>query len=219
MINNYDIYQEQDALRDGLNTAPFIIMIGKYDQILGPRSLYSSVEIKNQDFIRNLLRDSLNTKNKFVIIDFNKFYSQICKVEIEDKKARGGKQLYAIILLRHSEYPLIPTIHFKRIEMIFHKIGSSRILSDDAEIFKKFARSINQIYFRKDEVLPMESFHHKIRSGVNTIQGFCQLVMENEENKMVKEGYSIKPYLELILDSCDDIMNAIEEHLSKSILK
>ena len=111
-----------DYFKKDLDRYPFVMILGKYDQILGPRALYSSMELKGEDFIRYLLRDALNTKNKYVILDFDQFYSQVSKIEIEDKTARGGKQLYAIILLRHMDLPLIPILHFKRIEMLFHKI-------------------------------------------------------------------------------------------------
>ncbi|MCK5319725.1 MAG: hypothetical protein KAJ55_17570, partial [Anaerolineales bacterium] len=115
---NIDPYEE---FKNALDKYPFLIIIGKYDHVLGPRALYSSIPLTNEAFIRNLLRDALNTKNQFVILDFERFYSQIYKIEIEDQTARGKKQLYAIILLRDVEYPLIPILHFKRIAMIFHK--------------------------------------------------------------------------------------------------
>jgi len=106
-----------------LEEYPFIIIIGKYDHVLGPRAIYSSISIEEeQQFVRNLLRDALNTKNKFVILDFDLFYAQIYKIEITDDKARGRKQLYTIILLRDIESPLIPIVHFRRIEMMFRKI-------------------------------------------------------------------------------------------------
>ena len=135
-----------------LDKYPFIMILGKYDQILGPRALYSSIKLEGEDFIRNLLRDALNTKNKYVILDFGKFYSQVCKIEIEDKSARGGKQLYAIILLRHVDLPIIPILHFKRIEMLFHKIGTTRILSDSREGFQEYFEIINELYINKHSV-------------------------------------------------------------------
>ncbi len=62
MLEIYDNFKEE------LNQYPFLIIIGKYDQILGPRALYSSFILKNEDFVRNLLRDALNTKNKFTAV-------------------------------------------------------------------------------------------------------------------------------------------------------
>jgi len=134
-----DIYS---TFKQALEKDPFIIIIGKYDHTLGPRALFSSILLRNEEFVRNLLRDALNTKNQFVILDFNLFYAQIYKIEIEDLSARGGKQLYAIILLRDVEYPIIPILHFKRIGMIFHKIEHNRILSDDKEAFEEFFKKI-----------------------------------------------------------------------------
>ena len=58
---------------------PFLIIIGKYDHTLGPRAIFFSFRLEHEDFVRNLLMDALNTKNKFVILDFSEFYSQICK--------------------------------------------------------------------------------------------------------------------------------------------
>ncbi|MFX1573717.1 MAG: hypothetical protein ACFFB0_13285 [Promethearchaeota archaeon] len=45
-----------------LEDYPFVIIIGKYDHTLGPRAIYTSVKVElEQQFIRNLLRDALNT--------------------------------------------------------------------------------------------------------------------------------------------------------------
>ena len=173
-----DPYQN---FKKDLDNNPFITIIGKYDHTLGPRAIFSSIHLKEEIFIKNLLKDALNTNNKYVILDFNHYYSKICKIEIEDKTARGRKQLYAIILLRDVEYPLIPIIHFKRIEMLFHKIGNDRILLDDKEAFQIFFEEINNIYIKKDELLPLESVNLQIRSGINTIQGFCELIQEEKK--------------------------------------
>ena len=150
---NEDINNSYKTFKKALEEFPFVIIIGKYDHILGPRALYSSVNLKGEDFIRNLLRDALNTKNKFVILDFNQFYSQIYKIEVRDENARGKKQLYAIILLRDVTYPLIPILHFKRIGMIFHKIGQEKILEDNQSSFDAFFKEISDIYMKKDEIL------------------------------------------------------------------
>ncbi len=205
-----------DQFKEELNAQPFIVIIGKYDHILGPRALFSSVPLKEEDFFRNLLRDALNTKNKFVNLDFNKFYSQVCKIEIEDLTARGHKQLYAIILLRHVEYPIIPILHFKRIEMLFLKLGNDKILLDKESTFRQFFNEVRDIYMRKDEVLPLESFHHEIRSGVNTIQGFCQLILEDFKKDKNFVETRLEEILNMILDSCDEIMKSIETHSQKS---
>ena len=213
MLSIYSTFMEE------LDKYPFLIIIGKYDQILGPRALFSSFRLENEEFVRNLLRDALNTKNKFVILDFSKFYSQVCKIEVEDLSARGRKQLYAIILLRHVEHPLIPIIHFKRIEMIFHKIGSDRILSDDNEAFKTFFEKIKNIYMKKDELLPLESKNLQIRSGINTIQGFCELIFEQKKEYGKLSDDNVISYVEMMLDSCNDIMNAIENGHKNSLNK
>ncbi len=202
-----------------LNQHPFLVIIGKYDQTLGPRALFSSTPLKNEGFVRNLLRDALNTKNKFVILDFNHFYSQICKIEVDDKSARGRKQLYAIILIRHVELPLIPILHFKRIEMMFHKIKTEKILLDDEQEFRSFFERIKDIYMKKDELLPLESKNLQIRSGVNTIQGFCELILEQKKlNGKISERNVIS-YVEMMLDACIDIVEAIKDSQKNSINK
>ncbi|MFW9990158.1 MAG: hypothetical protein ACFFC3_16060 [Candidatus Odinarchaeota archaeon] len=193
-----------------LEKYPFIMIIGKYDHTLGPRALFSPFPLKNEEFVKNLLRDALNTKNQFVILDFNSFYAQIYKIEIEDLSARGGKQLYAIILLRDADYPIIPILHFKKIAMIFHKINHKKILSDDINVFEKFFNEINKIYMQKHEILPLESINMQIRSGINTIQGFGELIIDQNVNgKMSK--HEIVNYINMILDSCNDIMEALEK--------
>ena len=198
-----------ENFKKGLEIYPFIIIIGKYDQILGPRALSSSFPVKNEDFIHNLLRDALNTNNKYVNLDYNEFYAQINKVKIEDLNARGGKQLYAIILLRHSQYPLITSYHFHRIEMLFHNIGDINILKDDDTLFKDFFKKINEIYIKKEEILPIESLNLKIRSGITTIQGFCELILEGKKNNNLPEQTE-NFYVELILKSCKEMTDALE---------
>lgn len=208
---NLDIYS---TLKHNLEKYPFIMIIGKYDHTLGPRALFSPIPLKNEEFVKNLLRDALNTKSQFVILDFNNFYAQIYKIEIEDLSARGGKQLYAIILLRDVSYPIIPILHFKKIGMIFHKIERNKILSDDKNEFENFFKEINKIYVQKDEILPLESINMQIRSGINTIQGFGELIIDQNMNRKISRP-EIMNYINMILDSCNDIMKALEEQFPK----
>ena len=197
---------------------PFIIIIGKYDHTLGPRAIYSSVNLEmEQSFIRNLLRDALNTKSKFVILNFNYFYSQIYKIEVEDISARGKKQLYSIILLRDIEYPLIPVIHFRKIEMMFRKIGEDKILSDNTDIFESFFKELSEIYIKKSEILPLEKFNLQIRSGINTIQGFCDLIIEDKKENKNLSDENIISFIELMVDSCKDIIISLEKYLKNSL--
>ena len=213
--NNINLY---NSFKETLEKFPFIFIIGKYDHILGPLSVYSSVRLEeNQYFIRNLLRDALNTKNKFVILDFDIFYSQIYKIEIEDNSARGKKQLYSIILIRDVESPLIPIIHFRRIEMMFRKIGDDIILLDDTSIFHSFFNELCEMYIKKNEILPLEFFNLQIRSGVNTIQGFCELILESNKRQELISDERINSFLEMILDSCNDIIKSLEKHLKNGL--
>ncbi len=222
MIQNNKFNEETDEeamnlyknFKEALERYPFILIIGKYDHVLGPRALYSSVHLKGEAFIRNLLRDALNTKNKFVILDFNQFYSQIYKIEIEDTSARGRKQIYAIILLRDVAYPIIPILHFKRIGMIFHRIEHKKILADDAIAFESFFKEVRDIYMNKDEILPLESINMQIRSGINTIQGFCELILEQIRKNVQVPKQDISSFIEMMLDSCKDIMDALEKPFS-----
>jgi hypothetical protein len=215
-LNSEEISNPYKLFKDDLDKYPFIIIIGKYDHVLGPRALYSSVNLQDEGFVRNLLRDALNTKNRFVILDFNQFYSQIYKIEVNDENARGKKQLYAIILLRDVAYPLIPILHLKRIGMIFHKIGHERILSDDNVSFEEFFKEVSEIYMKKGEVLPLESTNMQVRSGVNTIQGFCELIIEQIKLDGKISEDEVSSYIELMLDSCNDIMDALEKPLSSA---
>ena len=211
-----DAYKKLQSI---LEKHPFIIIIGKYDHTLGPRAIYSSINLEiEQSFIRNLLRDALNTKNKFVILDFNFFYAQIYKIEIEDLGARGEKQLYSIILLRDIEYSLIPVVHFRRIEMMFRRIGDDKILLDDKNVFEDFFKELSDIYIKKNEILPIEKFNLQIRSGVNTIQGFCDLILEEKkEVKNIPDKILIN-FVELMRDSCNDIIVSLEKYI-KNYLK
>lgn len=215
--NQFKKKNEENAYKNfktALDKFPFILIIGKYDHVLGPRALYSSVPLKEEDFVRNLLRDALNTKNNFVILDYNQFYSQIYKIEIEDQSARGRKQLYAIILLRDVEYPIIPALHFKRIGMIFHRIGNEKVLTDDTLAFEDFFNKVRDIYMKKDEILPLESVNMQIRSGINTIQGFCELILEQIKKNLEVSKEDIINYIEMMLDSCKDIIEALEKPIN-----
>jgi hypothetical protein len=203
---------------DELEKIPFITIVGKYDHILGPRSVFSSIKLEEETFIRDLLRDALNTKSKFVILNFAQFYAQIYKIHIEDKSARGGQQLYSIILIRHMDAPLIPEIHFKRLEMMFRRIGKEKILSDKPDIFKRFYEEILEIYTNKNEIVPFESFNIQIRSGVNTIQGFCELIRERGKLNSHVSNTELQNYIDLMLGACDDIIDTLEKDL-KGILK
>ncbi len=204
-----------DLIKNGLEKFEFITIIGKYDYTLGPRALYSAYPIDDENFIRNLLQDALNTKSKFINLDYNQFYSQVCKIEIKELESRGGKQIYAIILLRDAAYPLIPTINLQKLEMMFHKIGDDNILADDQKSFERFFEDVNELYRRKAEVLPIEKFHLMLRAGINTIQGCCELVqlMMNEQD-IPKDR--INDYLKMMLDSCDEIMKALESESNES---
>ncbi len=215
---NNQFLDPYNYFKESLEQSPFIIIIGKYDHVLGPRAIFSSIKIKNiQPFIKDLLRDALNTKNRFVIIDFNSFYSQLYKIEIVDNNARGRKQLYSIILIRDIEAPLIPIIYFRRIEMMFRKIGEEKILLDDQNIFQKFFKDLSEIYTKKDEVLPLEAFNLEIRSGVNTIQGFCELMLDDKRNDKKLSSETIIDFLEMILDSCDGVVKSLESHLKNAL--
>ena len=206
-----------NELKDLLDNLPFIVIIGKYDHILGPRAIFSPIKIVDDQFIRNLLRDALNTKNKFVILNYDDFYSQVCKVDVKDETARGKKQLYAIILLRHVDYPLIPTVYFQRIEMIFRKLGEKKILIDDESIFNKFAEEIQNIYLEKNEIIPLESANLEIRSEINTIRGFCELILEEKDKSGKLSDDLVIRYVEIILDSCDDIIETIEKNMHNQL--
>lgn len=205
---------EQFKFNKELVKIPFLVILGKYDHVLGPKALTYSKEIEDEDFLERVLRDALHTKSKYVILDFGGIYAQGCKMEVEDETARGRKQLYVIILLRDSAQPQIPIIHFKRMEMMFHKIGKELILMDDNDIFTDFINQINKIYLEKKEILPLESLNLQIRSGVNTIQGFCELILEQKQNGKKMSMEDLVFYVEMMLDSCNEITKALDESFS-----
>lgn len=72
---------------------------------------------------------------------------------------------------------------------------------------------------KKDELLPLESKNLQIRSGVNTIQGFCELVLEQKKRFMRGSGKEIIPYIEMMLEACKDITDAIENDQNNSLNK
>ena len=115
------------------------------------------------------------------------------------------------------EYPLIPTVNFQRIEMLFRKLGEENILKDDNSIFKTFFDEIQQIYIDKNEIVPLESANLEIRSEINTIRGFCELILEEKKHKGKLPDDLIIRYVEIMLDSCDDIIETIKKNLQNSL--
>jgi hypothetical protein len=93
--------------------------------------------------------------------------------------------------------------------MIFLKIKRERILENDLNAFKDFFKEVNSIYMNKNEILPLESLNMQIRSGINTIQGFCELILVETKNKGAISIQDITTYIEMMLDSCKDIMDAL----------
>jgi hypothetical protein len=209
-----DVMTESYDFLEYLKKTPFLVIIGKYDHILGPRPLYFSSVLKDQGFIERVLRDALHTKSKYVNLDFDQLYAQGDKIEVDDPSARGKKQLYVVVLLRDASLPPIPPIYFKRIEMLFMKLGRETILTDNPEIFEAFSTALNEIYLEKREVLPLESLNHQVRSGVNTIQGFCELLIDEQKNKGCLSEEDVLLYMDMMLDSCKEIIKALDEHFS-----
>jgi hypothetical protein len=205
---------EKYAFLDSLENQPFLVILGKYDHVLGPRALYKSEEIDDSDFVERVVRDALHTKSKYIILDFNEIYAQGAKIEVEDESARGQKQLYVIILLRDAALPQIPIIHFKRMEMLFHKLGREIILMDDELVFTDYFNQIKKIYLEKKEILPLESLNLQIRSGINTIQGFCELILDEKKTKGEISQENVVFYVDMMLDSCGEIIKALDESFS-----
>ncbi len=201
-----------------LDKNQFLLIIGKYDQILGPRSLYSSIDIEDENFIRDLLRDALNTTNKYVYLEYNTFYSQICKIGVDDPSARGGKQSYALIFLRDAQLPVISTFIFQRIEVLFNNIGKNLILADDNEVFKGFFEKIHLLFSTKEYLMPIESINVKIRSEVSTILGFCDLIIEQKTNNAISDG-DLMNYLKMMRESAKGIEKVLDNMFSTEEIK
>ena len=207
-----------EKYKQWLDKNQFLLIIGKYDQILGPRSLYSSIDIEDENFIRDLLRDALNTTNKYVYLEYNKFYSQVCKIDVDDTSARGGKQSYALIFLRDAQLPVISTIIFQRIEVIFRNIGKNRILTDDNEAFRKFFDIIHSLFASKEYLMPIESINVKIRSEISTILGFCDLIIEQKSKGPISDG-DLMNYLKMMRESAKGIENVLDNMFSREEMK
>ena len=65
--------------------------------------------------------------------------------------------------------------------MALNSAGIEKILSDNTPSFEAFFGQIREIYMKKDELIILESKNLQIRSGVNTIQGFCELILEQKK--------------------------------------
>ena len=207
-----------EKYKQWLDKYQFLLIIGKYDQILGPKSLYSSIDIEDENFIRDLLRDALNTTNKYVYLEYNKFYSQVCKIDVDDPSARGGKQSYALIFLRDAQLPVISTIIFQRIEVLFRNIGKNRILADDNEAFRDFFDIIHSLFATKEYLMPIESINVKIRSEISTILGFCDLIIEQKSKGPISDG-DLMNYLKMMRESAKGIENILDNMFSTEKMK
>ncbi len=200
--------EKYSSYKQCVDDVAFSLIIGKYDHILGPVSLYSSNTIESENFIRDLLRDALNTTNKYIFLEHDKFYSQVCKIDIDDPSARGGKQSYALIFLRDAQLPVISVLIFQQIEKLFKEIGFDRILADDNESFKDFSDDIYSMFVNKQFLMPLESLNIKIRSEISTILGFCDIIIEQKTNGSISEE-DLMNYLKLMRDSALDIKNVL----------
>ena len=74
---------------------------------------------------------------------------------------------------------------------------------------------VNEIYLKKDLLAPLEACSIKFRSGVNTIIGFADLILEGKKQGNLSEQKLIK-YVEMMRDSGKEILKAIESMFSDS---
>jgi hypothetical protein len=88
------------------------------------------------------------------------------------------------------------------------------ILQDERETFEHFSDEINTICIEKREVLPLELLNHEIRSGINTIQGFCELIINEKNTKGSIPKQDVLMYVEMMLDSCTEIIKPLDERFS-----
>jgi hypothetical protein len=100
--------------------------------------------------------------------------------------------------------------------MIFLSITHDLILADDVTAFEEFFKEVSNIYMKKDEILPLESTNMQIRSGINTIQGFCEIIIEQMKINGEIPKKEINNYIEMMLDSCKDIIETLEKPLSST---
>jgi hypothetical protein len=205
--------EKYNNFKQWLEKYQFVLIVGKYDHILGPISLYSSIDVNDDDFIRDLLRDALNTTNKYVYLDFTKFYSQICKIDVEDPGARGGKQSYALIFLRDTQFPVISTFIFQQIEHIFGLIGKDRILADESAAFKEFFEKIHSLFKTKEYLVPLESFNVNLRSEISTILGFIDLIIEQKTTGSISEE-DLMSYFKIMRESAGEVKELVDNMFS-----
>ncbi|MFX0101084.1 MAG: hypothetical protein ACFFCS_16030 [Candidatus Hodarchaeota archaeon] len=201
----------KDDFKKTLSSEPFVLVIGKYDQTLGPECMYFSSDPGNDSFLGQLLRDAFHTKSKLVTLDYSSFYAQANKISVVDPGVRGNKQAFVLVLLRDASLPKIPTLHFNRIELLFHEIGRKEILKCSKKNFAEFYESINKIYVEKKELLPLESLHLQIRTEVNTIQGICEFLEVEKKNFSNFSKDDIFGFIEEMLGSCKEIIRILEE--------
>ena len=145
---------------------PFILFIGKYDRFLGPEVVKISEKIWDRNEITQYLNDSLNIKNKYIVLEFKDCYVQIIKFFIQNPTLKKGKQKYAIGIIRDKKLPKLPLDNLKKIEFYFKEIGSENILSENQEKFDFFIEKILKNYIlRKRISFPLN--HSHIKCGLN----------------------------------------------------
>ena len=85
------------------------------------------------------------------------------------------------------------------------------------DIFESFFNELSELYIKKNEILPIEKFNLQIRSGINTIQGFCEVILEHKiiDNKL--SDNELSDFIEMMLESCKDIIISLEKYLKNSM--
>ncbi len=206
------------TFEDALEKYPFLVIIARYDDHLGPITLYSSFAMRDENLLTTIVRTTLTADSKTIVFELDGYdflKIQGWNIEIPSERSRGGTQLFSIILLRSkSHLDLIPPSHFLRMDEKFRLIGNDNILSNNIQSFKHFVDNINQLYFDKyrfNDALPLENMYKNIREHINYIQGLSGLNKDQVDN-LSKDDLIV--FFDDIIDSCTKIMNALEKPIS-----
>jgi len=64
--------------------------------------------------------------------------------------------------------------------------------------------------------LPIESLNLQIRNSNTTIQGFCELILEEKKYNGVVSEQNVLNYAKMMIDSCKEIVQALESNFDKN---
>lgn len=181
------------------------LIIGKYDEHLGPIDVYSSVELEFKSLKKPILNDAFFSKDKNIaFLPYKNFFTQVYKIQIPDKTSRGEHQDYALIFIKNKGHPFIPLADFENIRSKFESLDHDLILKNNQQMFNDFFNTIKQ------EIIPLNPdyilFNQKISQMEDSYKNMLKDLKQNQKELSEEE---ILQYVRSILMSFNEVVEAL----------